>query len=92
MNYILYYIVLRCRVILEVYVYWFNHSCMTIVYQLVCFQCNRTRAMKLYNREVIDHPNMVAVIGCGCSSATEQVALASNGSIPVVSEIYLGVH
>ena len=41
--------------------------------------------MELFNKEVADHPNMVAVIGCGCSSATEAVALTNNGSIPVVS-------
>ena len=41
--------------------------------------------MELFNEEVTDHPNMVAVIGCGCSSATEEVALTNNGSIPVVN-------
>ena len=41
--------------------------------------------MELFNEEVADHTNMVAVIGCGCSSATEEVALTSNGSIPVVN-------
>ena len=34
--------------------------------------------------ELVD--NIVAVIGCGCSSVTEAVASASNGTIPVVSE------
>ena len=49
-------------------------------------QCNRTRALQLYNEEVsLDNRTVVAVIGCGCSSATEEVASTNNGSIPVVS-------
>ena len=45
--------------------------------------------MELFNKEVADHPSLVAVIGCGCSSATEQVAMASNGSIPIVSKMHV---
>ena len=37
--------------------------------------------------ELVDNPNTVAVIGCGCSSVTEAVASSSNGTILVVSEL-----
>ena len=52
-------------------------------------QCNRTRAVELFNEDIVDisgvNQTVVAVLGGGCSSATEEVAKASNGSLPLVS-------
>ena len=49
-------------------------------------QCNRTRALDLYNSYVVrSNLSVVAIIGCGCSSATEEVTMATNGTLPVVS-------
>ena len=56
-----------------------------ISFMHACTQCDRERAVELFNMELVDNPNTVAVIGCGCSSVTEAVASASNGTIPVVS-------
>jgi hypothetical protein len=49
-------------------------------------QCNRTRAVDLFDEEVVPLVNemLVAVLGGGCSSATEEIATASNGSLPLV--------
>ena len=41
--------------------------------------------MELFN-EV--NESVVAVIGCGCSSATEKGAKVNNGRLPLVSGIY----
>ena len=43
--------------------------------------------MELFDEGVVSVVNetVVAVVGCGCSSATEGVAEASNGSLPLVS-------
>ena len=50
-------------------------------------QCNRTRAVELFDEGVVSLVNqsVVAVLGGGCSSATEGIAKASNGSLPLVS-------
>ena len=51
-------------------------------------QCNRTRAVELFSEGVVSLVNqlqtVVAVLGGGCSSATEEIATASNGSLPLV--------
>ena len=43
--------------------------------------------MELFDEGVVSLVNktVVAVIGCGCSSATEEVAKVNNGSLPLVS-------
>ena len=52
-------------------------------------QCNRARAVELFNgiQSVVVNQSVVAVLGAGCSAATEEVARASNGSLPLVSFI-----
>ena len=55
------------------------------------FQCSRKKAVERFNKEVADHPNMVAVIGCGCSSATEEVAMTRNSTLPLVSDSLFSV-
>lgn len=48
-------------------------------------QCNKTRALELLNMDIASNTTAVAVVGCGCSSATEEVA--SRSELPVVSHI-----
>ena len=54
-------------------------------------QCNATRALQFFYNEVEEHcPSTVpavAIVGCGCSSATEEVARISHfWNVPVVSK------
>jgi hypothetical protein len=53
----------------------------------ILVQCNRTRAVDLLSEGVVSLVNgtVVAVLGGGCSSATEEIATATNGSLPLVS-------
>ena len=54
-------------------------------------QCNRTRAVELFNEGVVSVANktVVAVLGGGCSSATEEIG---NGSLPLVSLYIINLH
>lgn len=45
--------------------------------------------MELFSEEIVSNKRVVAVVGCGCSSATEEVAMASNGTLPLVSLLKL---
>ena len=49
-------------------------------------QCNGTRALELFNNVMNESDS--AIVGCGCSLATEEIA--SKSDIPVVS--FVGVH
>jgi len=46
-----------------------------------------TKALQIFHDEVATDSSVVAVVGCGCSSATEEVAKISHlWNVPVVSQ------
>ena len=53
-------------------------------------QCNRMRVVNLLSKGVTSLVNetVVAILGGGCSSATKEIATATNGSLPLVSSYY----
>ena len=50
-------------------------------------QCDSARALELFNTSITSNGSVVAIVGCGCSLATEEIA--SRSDIPVVS---YGIH
>ena len=66
------------------YTNYFIHS----MHALHCNQCmNVTKALEEFYNAVASDSSVVAVVGCGCSSATEEVAKISHlWNVPVVSQ------
>ena len=59
-------------------------ACMCVY---VCYQCNALQAQGLFLTEKLAGKPIYAVIGCGCSSATEKIAeLSQFFGIPMVRE------
>ena len=65
---------------------WFPgyiHNVTTII--LLKMQCNSLKALELFNTSITSNESVLAIVGCGCSLATEEVA--SRSDIPVVREL-----
>ena len=56
-----------------------------IAINLLKMQCNSLKALELFNTSITSNESVVAIVGCGCSLATEKVA--SRSDIPVVREL-----
>ena len=56
--------------------------------QCYVLQCNMTKAIQEFHKVVTTDSSVMAVVGCGCSSATEEVAKISQlWNVPVVSQL-----
>ena len=61
-----------------------NHVVLiTVIY--LKMQCTILKALELFNMINTSNKSVVAIVGCGCSSATE--VIASRSDIPVVCEL-----